>query len=225
MENLSLAGIFGYSLWVALSGALMPGPVLVVTVAGVAARGFGAAPRVVLGHALLELVVVVAIFWGLAKAFAESGRQDLTMGVIGLVGAAVLLWMAWGMGAAAWHGNTGLDLQHAKGSQQGGASARDVAAGALASLSNPYWFLWWLTLGSASLVVAMKQGAGGATAFYLGHISGDLVWYVAIGALVSAGRHTINQRLYRGFLLLCAVVLAVLAVLFGFFGVGHLLGK
>ncbi|MBI3945392.1 MAG: LysE family transporter [Armatimonadetes bacterium] len=222
MENLSLAGIFAYSLWVALSGALMPGPVLMVTVAGVTARGFGAAPRVVLGHALLELAVVAAIFRGLARVLAESGSRHVVIGVIGLAGAAALLWMAWGMGSSAWRGNLRLDLQGDPAAAARGTGARDAVAGAVASVSNPYWILWWLTLGAASMVAAMKQGLGGAAAFYLGHISGDLVWYTAVGALVAAGRRSIDDRVYRGFLLLCAVALAVLAILFGAFGLGRL---
>jgi threonine/homoserine/homoserine lactone efflux protein len=87
MEN--LPQIFFTSFLVGLSGALMPGPVLVVTVSHATRRGFIAGPLIVLGHALLELALVVGISLGLGQYLV----LEPVSGVLGIVGGVVLAWM------------------------------------------------------------------------------------------------------------------------------------
>src|SRR5436189_100025 len=82
----TLPGLFFSSLLVGFSGALMPGPLFAAVVAGVAGTGFWAGPALVTGHALLELLVVVAVARGLGalvrrpavtRAIAAAGRSVL----------------------------------------------------------------------------------------------------------------------------------------------------
>ncbi len=53
---MTLATIFSAALVAGFSGAMMPGPMLSVTINSCARRGFKAALLVVLGHAILELI-------------------------------------------------------------------------------------------------------------------------------------------------------------------------
>jgi len=76
---LELAVVFGGSFTLALSGALMPGPLLTVTIAESAHRGFVAGPLLMVGHAVLELALVVAIILGLGpflKIPQVMGRSE-----------------------------------------------------------------------------------------------------------------------------------------------------
>lgn len=218
MEQVGLGGLFWLSLGLALTGALMPGPLLMVTVAGVAARGFAAAPRVMLGHAVLELGVVAGLFWGLQRVLTHS---PWVVGAIGLIGGLVLLRMGAGIFTAVRRGEVRLTLED-EPTQERRGKARDVSAGILASASNPYWVLWWVTSGAAFALLALRQGLPGLTVFYLGHISGDLVWYLLVGALVAAGRHSVNERVYHGFLVGSAAFLVFLALSFIAYGVSAL---
>jgi len=62
---LEMAAIFSASFTLALSGALMPGPLFTITISESARRGFRAGPLLMVGHALLEVVLVAAVVQGL----------------------------------------------------------------------------------------------------------------------------------------------------------------
>ena len=68
----ALAAIAGTSFILALSGALMPAPLLTVTVAEAAQRGVRAGPLIITGHAILELLLVVAVIKGLGGVSQRS---------------------------------------------------------------------------------------------------------------------------------------------------------
>ena len=74
---------------VGFSGAMMPGPVLTATISEVLKRGWRAGPLIVLGHALLEIVILVCVVAGLEKFL----RRDVVIGILGLAGGAILVLM------------------------------------------------------------------------------------------------------------------------------------
>ncbi|MCJ7662738.1 MAG: LysE family translocator, partial [Desulfobacterales bacterium] len=79
----TLLGIGVSSFLVGLSGALMPGPVLTVTIAEATRRGFWAGPLIVLGHGIIEFTLFVALVLGLGSVL----KHDLVFGVVGIGGA------------------------------------------------------------------------------------------------------------------------------------------
>ena len=81
-----LITIFATSFVLALSGALMPGPLLTITLSESAKRGFRAGPLVVLGHGILELALVLLLFLGLAPVL----KNDHVIGGLGVTGAVIL---------------------------------------------------------------------------------------------------------------------------------------
>ncbi|HFC46673.1 MAG TPA: lysine transporter LysE, partial [Dissulfuribacter thermophilus] len=71
-DMLEIIGIFGVSFVLALSGALMPGPLLTVTIAESIKKGPWVGPMVILGHGLLELGLVILIVLGLGPYLKTS---------------------------------------------------------------------------------------------------------------------------------------------------------
>ena len=61
--------IFVSSFVIALSGAMMPGTLLTVTISESSRRGVIAGPLLILGHGILELTLVTALLLGLAPLF------------------------------------------------------------------------------------------------------------------------------------------------------------
>ncbi|WP_373878636.1 LysE family transporter [Neomoorella thermoacetica] len=206
-----LFALFSTAFLVGLSGALMPGPLLTVTVEESTRRGSGAGPLLVLGHGILELMVVILLLFGLGGFLTHPGVGRL----MAVVGGVVLIWMGQGMIKGARAGEVQLQLP-------GDAPAnltvrpvwRAVATGGVISLANPYWLLWWATIGAAFLTQAARLGAAGVVSFFSGHILSDLGWYSLVAAGVAAGRRFISQRFYRYLIMACGIFLLVLGFLF-----------
>ena len=88
-----LLTIFFSSFIIALSGAVMPGPLLTTTISESSQRGFIAGPLLIAGHGILELALVMALLLGLAPFL----QQTSVFVVTAFAGSAILLWMALGM--------------------------------------------------------------------------------------------------------------------------------
>ena len=209
---MELAAIFFSSFVVGLSGALMPGPVTTVTIAQALKRGHAAGPLVSLGHGLVEGSLVVGLALGLSQLF----QLPLVAGLIGVLGGLLLVYMGATMIRTPAPAALTSTIQSAP------AGMGPVAAGLLASVSNPYWVLWWATVGAAYLLLAVRYGPLGIAAFYAGHFLADLGWLCAIGSAIAAGRKLLTPRIYRGILGVCGVFLLLLGTYFLISGSGSL---
>ncbi|MBW2147589.1 MAG: LysE family transporter [Deltaproteobacteria bacterium] len=207
-----LAGIFFTSFLVALSGAMMPGPLTTVCISESARRGARTGPLLILGHGILELALACALFLGLAAYV----RDDRVMGLVGIVGGVILIIM----GAGMLRGAARLTLSAAPRTSGG---MHPILAGAVVSLANPYWIIWWATIGLGYILISMKSGVQGIAAFLSGHILADASWYGLLALSVTMGRRFISDRIYRGVVVCCAVFLVGFGLYFGASGFRTLL--
>ncbi|MEW6034345.1 MAG: LysE family translocator [Chloroflexota bacterium] len=213
-----MLSLFVTSFIVGLSGALMPGPLLALTISSVAKYGFWAGPALVLGHAVAELSVVAALAKGLGKLLGKP----LAVGVIGLVGGAFLLWMGYSLVTSF---DQPLTLE-AQGHATTGFGLSTVAAGIIVSVTNPYWVLWWATVGTTYVAWALqRRRAIGLTTFYIGHTLSDVVWYVAVSLAIAGGARLLKPEVYKGLLLVCGIALLGLGAYFVFSGARSLVRR
>ena len=210
--SFALLTIFGSSFVIALSGALMPGPVLTVTVSESARRGAKAGPLMIFGHGLLELALVLALLGGLAPLFA----RDEVFIAVSLLGGGILLWMACMM----FRELPGLKLAF---DQQNEKPRSLILSGILLSLANPYWLIWWATIGIGYIMYSVKFGIPGIIAFFTGHILADLAWYSLISFGVAKGRSFFTDRFYRRLIGACASFLFVFSCYFFYSGLERII--
>ncbi len=204
-----LLSIFVTSFIVALSGAMMPGPLLTVTISESAKKGFTAGPLLIAGHAILELTLVIALILGLAQFL----KQKEVFIFIALSGSAILLWMAFGM----FKSLPSLTLeQEAKG---GSKKGNLIVSGILMSIANPYWSIWWATIGLGYIIHSMNVGKWGIFAFFTGHILADLAWYTIISVGIWKGKSFFSDRAYRYIIGACALFLVVFSGVFAYSGI------
>ena len=203
----TLIGIAGTSFALALSGALMPGPLLTVTIAEAARKGTKAGPLVITGHAILELCLVITIINGLGQYL----KAPPVIGTVSLMGGLILLAMGVDMvrkaSAMSLHQN-----DTASFCGQGASSGYTVILGAVGSLVNPYWILWWVTIGLGYMATAGHYGLPGLTAFFTGHITADYAWYIMVAFGIDRGKNIISDKGYRIMIRGCGIFL----VCFGF---------
>jgi threonine/homoserine/homoserine lactone efflux protein len=205
---------------IALTGAMAPGPFLTVTVTETARHGRRAALLLLVGHALLEAALLVGFAFGLQGVL----RLPAVSIALAVIGGAFLLWMGGDLMSGVLLGT--LSLQTAEGKQpRSGAGAGHILRGAAVSLSNPYWTLWWATIGVKLASDALGVGPLGVVAFFAGHQAADVAWYAFIAQAVHSGRRFLSDRVYRTLLGACALMLVVLAVSFLVSGFTALLGR
>ena len=209
--TLSLIVIFSSSFLIALSGALMPGPLLTVTVSESTQRGAVAGPMMILGHGILELALVLALLSGMAPFL----KRDGVFVVISLAGGIILFWMAISMFRS-------LPSLHLDLTEEEQKPRNLIIAGIILSLANPYWTIWWATIGLGYIMHSVKFGIAGVVAFFVGHILADLAWYALISFSVAKGRSFFTDTVYRRLIGGCAIFLVIFAGYFFYSGIEKL---
>jgi threonine/homoserine/homoserine lactone efflux protein len=198
MSNLLF--LFGSAFVVGFSGAMMPGPVLTATISEVMKRGFKAGPLIVLGHAILEMCVLVGVVAGLGAWIT----RDAVMGFLGIGGGILLILMGAQMALTA---KAAVREALASSGDAKAAVRGPMLTGILTSVSNPYWTIWWATIGLNYAALALQSGLVGLSSFYAGHILSDLTWYSLVAAAVASGRKICPAWLYQLLIVLCGLAL------------------
>ncbi len=198
---MTLSALFITAFLVGLSGAMMPGPLLSATIASSARRGWLAGPMIVFGHAMLELLLILALMAGLS---AFLTRSEVTL-VIALVGGLFLIYLGYNMSRDAQAGR--VQLESSRPSGRLSTDMHPALVGVLLSISNPFWSIWWATVGLGYLVLAFPAGTIGVASFYSGHILSDLLWYTLISASIAGGQKFIKESYYNTIIFMCGLFL------------------
>ncbi|MDD3213095.1 MAG: LysE family transporter [Eubacteriales bacterium] len=185
------------------SGAVMPGPLLTYTIQQALTTGGKSGFIIILGHALLELLLITLIFLG----FDIILQSNIAQIAIGLIGGGILAIMGADMIRSAIRNSVKIEIN-------GGAASKNmVLSGVVISAMNPYFLLWWAIIGLGFLLNAYQAfGILGVAVFYLGHIFTDFLWYGSISVAIGKTRKFISQKIYR-------VIIAVLGTMLMYFGV------
>lgn len=184
---------------IGLTGALAPGPTLIATIRSSLHIGWTGGPRVTFGHIIAEMGIVVLIAAGISS-LPDTLRPVLS----GAGGFALILFGAMTLcGSREAVIPSDSDIGHASG---------PVIAGLVTSVSNPYFWIWWFSVGSALLMSSLAQGGGGIIVFITGHWAADLAWFSLISVSIHRSRTVLSARMYRGILVLCGIFLVIFGV-------------
>ncbi len=206
---MTLLGVFIQSFGAAFSGALVPGPLLTYDIQLACKRGFWVGPQLILGHAILEAILILGLLGGLGGYL----QLPVTRIILGISGGILLLWMGYDL---IWReskgGYTAFKEQAASGETAPAiVNLNPVVAGIVISLSNPYFLIWWAVIGLGIMTQSLKLGWLGIIVFYIAHELTDLTWYSLVAAAISKGRDFISEHIYRWLIISCGLFLIVLA--------------
>jgi threonine/homoserine/homoserine lactone efflux protein len=194
---------------VSLSGVMAPGPITAVTISS-GARNRHAGALVAIGHAIVEFPLMLLIMGGARKLFElETVRM-----VIGLAGGLFLIAIA----IQIFHSGTKLDSTHELKSYKG-----PILTGVILSGGNPYFLVWWATIGLALATKARQFGVLAFGLFAVVHWLCDLVWLEALSWTSFKGSALLGKRAQRYILLICSIALLFIAAMFLYDASGSLI--
>lgn len=177
---------------ISLSGVMGPGPMTAVSFAK-GAESPHAGAWVAIGHGVFEFPLMIAIFYGLGR-FLEL---PYIKPAIALVGGLFLLFMGIGM----------LRSLHRAEFKVASFSRSPLVAGIVLSAGNPYFLIWWATVGAALVARSARFGLAGFAVFAFLHWMCDLVWYEILSVTAFKGGKMLGQVFQRVILAVCGLVL------------------
>jgi len=196
---LSMLGFLASVIVISLSGVMVPGPVTAVTVAE-GRRDGNAGALIAVGHGVVEVPLMVLIYLGFAQLFT----CDVARRGIGFAGGLTL-------------GVMGLQMFRVRGGVEpfvGGVRFNSIVSGIAATGSNPYFFLWWATVGSALVATSNIFGLTGFMLFAFTHWLCDFFWYLLISRSVFKSRRLWSLKVQRMVFSICGFTLILFAAWF-----------
>jgi threonine/homoserine/homoserine lactone efflux protein len=82
-----------------------------------------------------------------------------------------------------------------------------IAAGILLSAGNPYFLVWWATVGAAMVLSSTRFGLWGFWLFAICHLLCDLLWITFLSALSFTGKQFFGQRFQKTVFAVCGIFL------------------
>ena len=190
---------------VGLSGAMVPGPMMTVTISDSLKKGFLAGPLVVIGHYLAELSIILLIFAGLGWFISSS----TAIFVIGTLGGFMMVFIGLRIIKSS---NSLKEIEEGNNVTKRYGS---VINGILTSFSNPFFFIWWATIGCAFMFKGVElAGIFGILGFLVGHWASDLSWFSLISFFTSRGSNIMTEKHYKILMNGSGVFLILLGVYF-----------
>lgn len=215
--------IFSFSFLVALTGAMSPGPLLTYTIiksVKTSKHGYLMGLWIVMGHAILEMGIIILLLFG----FSFVLKNITVVRIIGVSGGLILMLFGASIIRDIFNGNIStdfLDSQDASNknpeSIENKGLENPIIGGIMVSMSNPYWWVWWATIGFAFMIqfnISFKKWPN-LLAFFLGHEAGDLIWYLIVSTLAFFGLRHMNPKAYYGILMFCAIFMILFGIYLG----------
>jgi threonine/homoserine/homoserine lactone efflux protein len=185
---------------ISISGAMQPGPVTATAIT-MGARNRWAGIPIAIGHGIIEFPLMVLIILGLGAVFQKTQTQI----VIGLAGGLVLLYMAFSMFKSS---AITTDVN------AGARKDKPVWAGIVLTASNPYFLLWWATVGLALATDATKLGLHAFALFAIVHWLVDLIWVTSLSLAGFHGTILLGHKSQAIILKICALAMLFFGLFF-----------
>jgi len=187
---LNLVDFVGTVIVVTASGALAPGPLSFGILMQGSKEGARSGFSCAVGHTLVEFPLVLALALGLLAA----ASQPTIKAVIGLVGGLGLI----GFGVLQIYGTLKSKTESGEKTRARNLPVSSVVLGLALTGLNPYFILWWLTIGSVLIVQALAFAAIiGVLIMYIAHVWMDYAFLTSLAYFAKKGTNIAGSKYYK----------------------------
>ena len=206
-------------IFISVSGVLSPGPLFFANLIYGSKEGFYSGVKIASGHAIVELLLVILLAEGIF-GYSSTKLTSESIRIIGLVGGTAIIIFSISQITniikrrrnidGANNKNKGCYSYFSKISNKGRRLERPFIIGLTFSALNPFFIIWWLTVGLKLISdsVYLFGIVEGILILFSFHIWMDYAWLSVTAYLMSKGRSILKERLYQYFLLSISIVLA-----------------
>ncbi len=226
------ADLFWITFLLGLGGAMSPGALLTYTIYQAMKAGkksYLPGLQISFGHVVIEVVLIVLLLLGVAPWIQQ---EPILIG-IGLIGGLLLVFFGGTILRDIAKNRIQTDflqgrLQHpqdtpdvknlSKGSSKSSTKPSSSTsifrhpffAGMGFLMSNPYWWLWWATIGVTLLVDNDVSFSNGRTflIFVVAKELGQILWYTGIAITIGYTRQLMTRKIYLVILGVCGLFMA-----------------
>jgi threonine/homoserine/homoserine lactone efflux protein len=205
---MEILGFVATIIIITASGALAPGPLFFATVSHGAKHGAKSGLIFSIAHTVVEFSLIMLFALGLLTIASEP----IVKIVIGVVGGIVLI----AFGAVQIRKMIILNTEDLKKPK---SSYRHLFFIGIAFTGlNPYFILWWLTVGAKLIVIALEFAALlGVVIMFICHVWMDYVWLTGVAYFAKRGTSVIGLKWYKLLMIIFGAILI-------YFGASFILG-
>jgi threonine/homoserine/homoserine lactone efflux protein len=178
---------------ISLSGVMAPGPMTAATLAA-GARHRHAGLMIAIGHAVVEVPLILLLVAGIAS-FLQS---TMARAVIGLAGGGFLVLM--GLQLL-------LSLRQQTEQTEAPVQRHPLVIGVVLTAANPYFLVWWATVGLSLATEALALGVVVLVLFAVVHWLCDLGWLEFLSIAGFKGSEIFGVRAQRTVSAVCGLIL------------------
>jgi len=186
---------------ISASGVMAPGPLFAATISRGTKEGIRAGLRISHGHAIVELPLVLTI--GLGVLSLEMFPQ-FRMAISILGAASIFAFAAFQIRSTLRGAHGTKDLRYGS-----------LLAGVLLTGLNPFFLVWWLTIGIKLISDAYVMWSFWGILVMFGlHIWMDYAWLLFVSSMSSRGARILSSKRYRALIIGINAALIYFGVLF-----------
>ena len=187
---------------ISASGVMSPGPLFAANITYGLKQGTKAGIKIAIGHSIVELPLVILL--GIGIFSLEIFPEFKT--IISILGAITLFVFAFIQIKSTLKKNKKSETKLKQG---------PIITGVLLSALNPFFIIWWLTIGLKLISDAMAIWAFvGILIVFVLHVWMDFVWLGATAFLISKSKKIISNTNYKIIMLALSVILIYFGITF-----------
>ena len=187
---------------ISASGVMSPGPLFAANITYGLKQGTKAGIKIAIGHSIVELPLVILL--GIGIFSLEIFPEFKT--IISILGAITLFVFAFMQIKSTLKKNKKYETKLKQG---------PIITGVLLSALNPFFIIWWLTIGLKLISDAMAIWAFvGILIVFVLHVWMDFVWLGSTAFLISKSKKIISNTNYKIIMLALSVILIYFGITF-----------